>query len=214
MGNQFGIIEAMLAGRWWIVGVLVLSFDGHLLEPWTHHYTSCFSLQDFLHFDALSEPHIQSTLVCLLSLKPTIGSFRAPCRRPFLGQKMQNKDCDSWICLKMKMASVLPRPGINPNYMSSTFTTLRMITSIIRSTTFNICFVSFRPRQLPLSIASALSLNTLKIKLSSHSLGIAFSRIWNLWGLQSFHCIYRKMLSAFVSPHRRDHKLYRFSSYR
>ena len=120
----------------------------------------------------------------------------------------------SQICLKIKMASVVPHPGINPNYKSSTFTTSRMTTSIIHSTTFNTCSISFRSQQLPLSIASPLPSNTLKIKLSSDSLDIAFSRTMEFVSLQSVHCIYRKMLSTFLSSHLRDQKLYRFLSHR
>ena len=135
----------------------IMNSRGLSTEPWwtptctlTHNCTSCLSSHDFLHFDTLSEMHAQSTLVCLLSLKPTIGPSWAPCQKPFLDQEMQSKDHDSFQCifpkfyLKMKMAAVVPRPDINPKCMSLTFTTSRMIISIICSTTFNAYSVSFR----------------------------------------------------------------------
>ena len=67
----------------------------------------------------------------LTFLKSTIGPFWATCRRSgSANAKLRLRFFPmyfSWISVKMKMASVVPRPGVKPNHMSSTFTTLGVL---------------------------------------------------------------------------------------
>ena len=82
-----------------------------LLAFWYIIWTTCTIHSDMLTF-----------------LKAYHKTFLGPHWRPFLGQQMQIKQrffpmYFSWICLKMKMASVVPRPRIKSDSTSSTFTT-------------------------------------------------------------------------------------------
>ena len=149
---QFGILETMLPRRWWIVGAYCWALMDtylnlkHLSVDVVYSHTISCVLMHYLN-------HTHSPLwYAYFSWSLIIGPFWAPCRRPFLGQQRQSKDYDpfrcifSWICLKMKMASVVPCTSIKPNCISSTFITFRMISLITRSTTVNICSVSFAPQ--------------------------------------------------------------------
>src|SRR6266516_1979376 len=77
----------------------------------------------------------------------------------------------SWTCRTIKMASVFPLPGLNPNWIASIFTIFLIRASKTLSNTFNTCSSSFIPLYELHSRAFPLPLYTFTIQLLFQSNG-------------------------------------------
>src|SRR5664279_2918855 len=94
----------------------------------------------------------------------------------------------SCICLTMKMASVVPRPGLKPNCILSICTLFLTLFSITRSRTFITWSNNLMPRYDPHSKALPLPLYMLTIQLFLQSCGI-FPSVTTALHRSVIHCI-------------------------
>ena len=85
------------------------------------HTTSCILIHLNHTHNPLWYAYLKSTIGPFWATWPRSGSANSKLRLRFFPIYF------SWISVKMKMASVVPRPGVKQNHMSSTFTTLGVL---------------------------------------------------------------------------------------